>query len=442
MRKVPLKSKNYLNAPIAIIGMGCRFPKANSPAAFWRLLSGGVDAIVETPKDRWDNDLYYDPNPTVPGKTNQRWGGFLEQIDQFDASFFRIPPSEASRMDPQQRLLLEIAWEALEDAGQVAERLAGTRAGVFIGITIGDYLRILGNDPKLINGYTATGNAFGIAANRISYVFDLHGPSMAIDTICSSALLGVHLACHSLRKGESTLALAGGVNIMLSPALAINFTKAGIMAPDGRCKAFDSRANGYVRGEGAGIIILKPLSKALEDRDPIHAIIRGSAVIQDGRTNGLMAPNGQAQRVLLREAYQCSGISPGRVQYVETHGTGTEIGDPIEAMALGEVLSKGRPVGNKCAIGSVKTNIGHLEAAGGIAGLIKVVLSLAHKKIPASLHFKKPNPHIPFNKLPIRVPQSLEPWPDTQSPAIAGVTALSFGGTSVHIVLEEAPKLP
>jgi myxalamid-type polyketide synthase MxaE and MxaD len=427
------------NEPIAIIGTGCRFPGANDPAAFWRLLRDGVDAIREVPADRFDQHAFYDPDPTIPGKMNTRWGGFLEQVDQFDYNFFGISPREASHMDPQQRLLLEVSWEALQDAGQVPERLVGKQAGVFIGIATNDYGRLQWNDLERIDAYAGTGNAMSIAANRISYVFDFRGPSLAIDTACSSSLVAVHLACCSLRNHESTLALAGGVNLILSPAIAIGFTKAGAMAPDGRCKAFDARANGYVRSEGAGIIVLKLLSKARADGDPIYAVIRGSAVNQDGRSNGLMAPNPLAQEAVLREAYRQAGISPDKVQYVEAHGTGTLLGDPIEAKALGAVLGLERPPERLCALGSVKTNLGHLEAAAGIAGLIKVALALRHREIPPSLHFEKPNPHIPFGELPLRVQTTLSPWPAKSGPALAGVSSFGFGGTNAHVVLEEAP---
>jgi len=427
------------NEPIAIIGIGCRFPGANDPVAFWQLLRDGVDAIREVPADRFDQHAFYDPDPATPGKMNTRWGGFLGQVDQFDPNFFGISPREALRMDPQQRLLLEVTWEALQDAGQVPERLVGTQAGVFIGIATNDYGRLQWNDLERIDAYAGTGNAMSIAANRISYLFDFRGPSLAIDTACSSSLVAVHLACCSLRNGESTLALAGGVNLILSPAIAINFTKAGAMAPDGRCKAFDARANGYVRSEGAGVVVLKPLSKAWADGDPIYAVIRGSAVNQDGRSNGLMAPNPLAQEAVLREAYRQAAVSPGKVQYVEAHGTGTFLGDPIEAKALGTVLGVERPPGRRCALGSVKTNLGHLEAAAGIAGLIKVALALRHREIPPSLHFEKPNPHIPFDELPLRVQTTLSPWPAESGPALAGVSSFGFGGTNAHVVLEEAP---
>jgi len=427
------------NEPIAIIGIGCRFPGANDPAAFWQLLRDGVDAIGEVPADRFDQHAFYNPDPAIPGKMNTRWGGFLGQVDQFDPHFFGISPREASSMDPQQRLLLEVTWEALQDAGQASERLVGTQTGVFIGIATNDYGRLQWNDLERIDAYAGTGNAMSIAANRISYVFDFRGPSLAIDTACSSSLVAVHLACCSLRNGESTLTVAGGVNLILSPAIAIGFTKVGAMAPDGRCKAFDARANGYVRSEGAGVVVLKLLSKARADGDPIYAVIRGSAVNQDGRSNGLMAPNPLAQEAVLREAYRQAGVSPGKVQYVEAHGTGTLLGDPIEAKALGAVLGVERPPGQRCALGSVKTNLGHLEAAAGIAGLIKVALALRHREIPPNLHFEKPNPYIPFDELPLRVQTTLSPWPAEPSPALAGVSSFGFGGTNAHVVLQEPP---
>jgi acyl transferase domain-containing protein/acyl carrier protein len=443
----PSSSANGLDAtpevqeePIAIIGIGCRFPGSSGPEAFWKSIRDGVDAITEVPPDRFSVGDLYDPDPSVPGKINSRWGGFVEQVDQFDPQFFGISPREAARMDPQQRLLQEVTWEALEDAGQVPEKIAGSRTGVFVGISNNDYGRIQFSDLHRIDAYAGTGNALSIAANRISYLFDFRGPSIAIDTACSSSLVAIHLACTSLRNQESTLAIAGGVNLILSPAITINFTKAGVMAPDGRCKAFDASANGYVRSEGAGLVVLKPLSRAIADGDPIYAVIRGSAVNQDGRSNGLMAPNPLAQESVLREAYRRANVSPGDVQYVEAHGTGTLLGDPIEAKALGKVLASDRPAGRLCAIGSVKTNIGHCEAAAGIAGLIKVALALKHEEIPASLHFQEPNSHIPFDELPIRVQTRPSPWSEDIGQALAGVSSFGFGGTNAHVVLQQAPQ--
>jgi acyl transferase domain-containing protein/acyl-CoA synthetase (AMP-forming)/AMP-acid ligase II/acyl carrier protein len=427
--------------PIAIIGIGCRFPGADGPEAFWQLLSDGVDAISEIPPDRWDADAFYDPDPSVPGTTVTRRAGFVPGVDQFDFQFFGISPRESAEMDPQQRLLMEVAWEALEDAGQVPERLAGSDTGVFVGISTNDYGDLWAGQPQLVDAYTGTGNAFSIAANRLSYFYDFHGPSMAIDTACSSSLVAVHLACRSLRDGECTVALAGGVNIILSPALMINFTKDRLMAPDGRSKTFDAGADGFVRGEGAGIVVLKPLSRALADNDPIYAVIRGTAINQDGRTNGLIAPSRQAQEAVLAAAYRRAGLSPGTAQYVEAHGTGTFLGDAIEANALGTVLADGRPPGSRCLIGSVKTNIGHLEAAAGVAGLIKVALALRNRAIPPSLNFAEPNPEIPFDSLPVRVARTLTPWPENGGRAVAGVSSFGFGGTNAHAVLTEAPQV-
>ncbi|MCV7384950.1 type I polyketide synthase [Mycolicibacter longobardus] len=426
--------------PIAIVGIGCRFPGADGPEAFWRLLSGEVDATSDVPADRWDVDAFYNPDPAVPGTAVTRRGGFLGQVDQFDFQFFGISPRESAQMDPQQRLLLEVAWEALEDAGQVPDDLAGTRTGVFVGISTNDYGFLRLGQPQLVDAYTGTGNALSIAANRLSYTFDFHGPSLSVDTACSSSLVAVDLACRSLRDGECNMALAAGVNVILSPALAINFSKARVMAPDGRCKTFDADADGYVRGEGAGVVVLKPLSRALEDNDPIYAVIRGSATNSDGRTNGLIAPSGRAQEGVVTEAFRRAGLPAGAVQYVEAHGTGTAIGDAIEANALGTVLAEGRPEGSRCLVGSVKTNIGHLEAAAGIAGLIKVALSLQHRAIPASLNYTEPNPHILFDNLPLEVVRTLTPWP-AASRAVAGVSSFGFGGTNAHVVLTEAPQV-
>ncbi|MDF5718965.1 MAG: SDR family NAD(P)-dependent oxidoreductase [Rhizonema sp. PD37] len=429
--------------PIAIIGIGCRFPGgANSPEAFWKLLKSGVDAITEIPADRWNVDSFYDPSGNKPGKMRTRWGGFIDKIDSFDAEFFGISPREASSMDPQQRLLLEVAWEALEDGGQMPENLAGSKTGVFIGISIGDYYDIQLRDRDSINAYTNLGGVHCITANRISYILDLKGPSMAVDTACSSALVAVHLACQSIWNGESALAIAGGVNAILKPEATIGFSQASMLSPDGRCKTFDERANGYVRAEGAGIVVLKSLSQAQADSDPIYAVIRGSAVNQDGQTNGITVPNRESQELALQDACLKAGVSPELVNYVEAHGTGTPVGDPIEANALGNVLGRDRPAGDYCIIGSVKTNIGHLESASGIAGLIKVALALKHRQIPPSVHFQTPNPKIPFEELRLRVPTTLEPWPNGKGLRIAGVNSFGFGGTNAHVVLAEVPPPP
>jgi acyl transferase domain-containing protein len=426
--------------PIAIVGIGCRFPGASGPEAFWRLLRDGKDAVRDVPASRWDADAFYDPDPSRPGKMNTRRGGFLEDVDRFDPQFFGISPREVRGMDPQQRLLLEVAWEALEDAGQPPEGLAGTATGVFMGVSSFDYYELLTKDPAAFDAYTGTGNLSAVKANRLSYFFDLKGPSMAIDTACSSSLVAVHLACQSLWSGESTLALVGGVHLLLSPGMCVGYAKGGFMAEDGRCKTFDARADGYVRGEGAGVVVLKKLSLAEAHDDRLYAVVLGSAVNQDGASNGITAPNPLAQEAVLEAAYRRAGVSPGLVRYVEAHGTGTKLGDPIEMKALAAVMARGRPAGETCAVGSVKTNIGHLEAGAGIAGLIKVALSLAHRQIPPSLHFETPNPYIPFDEIPLRVQRTLGAWPRGTSPSVAGVSSFGFGGTNAHVVLAEAPE--
>jgi acyl transferase domain-containing protein/acyl-CoA synthetase (AMP-forming)/AMP-acid ligase II/acyl carrier protein len=418
--------------PVAIIGIGCRFPGADGPSAFWQMLCDGADAVIDAPKNRWGAES--------SANMTSRSGGFLDHVDQFDAEFFGISPREASRMDPQQRLLLEVAWEALEDAGQVPDELAGSRTGVFTGVSATEYQHLTLCRPDLIDAYSGTGTSMSIAANRLSYIFDFRGPSMSVDTACSSSLVAIHMACRSLRDGESTLALAGGVNVMLTDGPNVNFSKAGVLAADGRCKTFDAAADGWVRGEGAGIVILKPLSRALADGDQVYAVIRGSAMNQDGRTNGLMAPSRRSQEEVLADAYRRAGVSPGTVQYVETQGLGTLLGDAIEAEALGAVLADGRAPEDPCVIGSVKTNIGHLEAASGVASIIKVALSLRHRIIPPTLNFTKPNPNIPFDTLPLRVAERRLPWPD-RGRAIAGVSAFGFGGTNAHVVLAEPPQV-
>ena len=434
---------NQGKSPIAIIGIGCRFPGgAMDSASFWTFLRNAGNAIVEVPKNRWNLDHYYDPNPHLAGKMITRWGGFLETIDQFDAKFFGISPREALRMDPQQRWLLEVAWEAMEDGGQAPDRMAGTRTGVFIGISSNDYANIQMKGPHDVDMHTNSGSTLSIASGRISYLFDLKGPSLSVDTACSSALVAVNLACNSIWDGQCDTALAGGVNALITPDSTIGFSKASMLSPDGKIFAFDERANGYVRGEGAGIIVLKPLDQALEDRDPIYSVIRASVVNQDGRTSAMTVPGQFSQEAMLYEAYKQAGISPQRVCYMEAHGTGTPVGDPIEVLALGNVLADGRKAGEECVIGSVKTNIGHLESASGIAGLIKAALVLKYGEIPPNLHFENPNPNIPFEKLKLRVPTQLEQLNNGSGPAVVAVNSFGFGGTNAHVVLEEAPAAP
>lgn len=427
--------------PIAIVGMGCRFPQARNLQEYWNLLVQGKDAIQPVPEQRWDIDHFYDPTPGTPGKMSTRWGGFLEKVDEFDADFFGIAPREVIYMDPQQRLLLEVAWEALEHAGAVPEQLAQKSVGVFVGISTSDYHQQLNIAPTAINAYLGTGNAFSIAANRLSYLFDFRGPSLAIDTACSSSLVAVHLACQSLRSGESQLALAGGVNLMLSPELTLVFSQARMMAADGRCKTFDARADGYVRGEGCGVVVLKRLTDAQAAGDRITAIIRSTAINQDGRSNGLTAPNGLAQIQVIQQAQAQAGVRADQISYVELHGTGTALGDPIEAEALGQTVGRGRQPGQACRVGSVKTNIGHLEAAAGIAGMIKVALALQHHQLPPSLHFERANPYIRLDSWGLQVQQTLEDWPPTRQPLMAGVSSFGFGGTNAHGILQEAPPV-
>lgn len=423
---------------IAIIGIGCRFPGVKTPKSFWEILHDGIDTVSKTPKERWDINAFYDPEPATSGKMNTKWGGFLEEVDRFDPSFFGISPREAEHMDPQQRLVLEVTWEALENAGVVPKDLAGSQTGVFMGIGSYDYHKVLCQDLSSIEAYSGTGSSNSIAANRLSYVLNLRGPSVAIDTACSSSLVAVHLASQSLQAGESNLCLVGGVNLILSPDLTITFSQARMLAADGRCKTFDASADGYVRGEGCGVVVLKRLCDALRDGDNIQAVIKGSAVNQDGLTNGLTAPNGLSQQAVIRQALEKSGVKPAQISYVETHGTGTSLGDPIEVNSLKTVLMEGRDVNQSCWIGSVKTNIGHLEAAAGIAGLIKVVLSLQHGEIPPHLHLKQLNPYIEIKNTPIKIPTSLQKWSAIAQPRLAGVSSFGFGGTNAHVVLEEA----
>ena len=425
---------------IAITGIGCRFPGgARGPEAFWNVLRNGIDTITEIPPDRWNIPAYYDAEPGLPGKTNSRWGGFIDGIDQFDPAFFGISPREAAFMDPQQRLLLETAWESIEDAGLVADPAAGSETGVFIGISTHDYSQIQASfsDKTTIDTHSTTGGVLSIAANRISYLFNFRGPSFAVDTACSSSLVAVHLACRSLKNGECSTALAGGVNAILVPDTYVGFSKMSMLSPDGRCKAFDARGNGFVRGEGAGVIVLKPLSAAIADGDRIYAVIRGSAVNQDGRTSSLTVPGREAQKRLIREACRDAGIDPLEIDYVEAHGTGTAVGDPIEASAIGAVIGENR-TGRACVIGSVKTNIGHLEAGSGIAGIIKTALVLHHGEVPPNLHFETPNPDIDFKKWMLRVPVAAENLP--REDAVAAINSFGFGGTNAHAVLQRAPR--
>jgi amino acid adenylation domain-containing protein len=428
----------------AVVGMACRFPGgARNPKAFWDLLKRGFDAVTQTPPDRWDSEAFFDSDPATAGKMNTRWGAYLDEVDQFDAGFFGIPPQEAARMDPQQRLLLEVGWEAFESAGQTQDSLAGSRSGVFVGILShsSDYYWMQLADLNTVNVYTSTGTAHSIMANRLSYQFNLQGPSMAIDTACSSSLVAVHLAIQSLRNRDCDLALAGGVQVLLGPQNTVVLAKLNMMSPDGHCKAFDSRANGFVRGEGCGLVVLKRLADAVADGDQILAIIRGSAVNQDGRSNGITAPNGLSQKALLRDALKNGAVHASQVTYIETHGTGTSLGDPIEVEALSAVIGKERQSEQPCFLGSVKTNVGHLEAAAGIAGMIKAVLCLQHRWIPPIVHFEKLNPHISLEDTRFVIPTEGREWNAGAEKRFAGVSSFGFGGTNAHVVLEEAPEI-
>ncbi|PKT67605.1 hypothetical protein CW362_39520, partial [Streptomyces populi] len=421
--------------PIAVVGMACRLPAAPDPAAFWRLLSEGVDAVGEAPADRWPDEA-----GTLTGAA--RYGAYLDRIDTFDPGFFGISPHEARAMDPQQRLMLELSWEALEDAAIVPASLGGSGTGVFVGAIWDDYRSVVTRaGTASFNQHTMTGMGRGLIANRVSYTLGLRGPSMTVDAAQASSLVAVHLACESLRRGESRVALAGGVNLIAAPEGMAASTSFGALSPDGRCHTFDARANGYVRGEGGALVVLKPLEQARADGDFVYCVIRGSAVNNDGATDGLTVPSAPAQTELLRAACRQADVAPGDVQYVELHGTGTAVGDPIEAAALGTAFGAGvgRAADNALLVGSAKTNIGHLEGASGVVGLVKTALAIRHRKLPPSLNFVTPNPKIAFDELSLRVQVGLTPWPRPDGPIVAGVSSFGMGGTNCHVVLCDAP---
>ncbi|WP_263167450.1 type I polyketide synthase [Streptomyces sp. SCSIO ZS0520] len=427
--------------PIAIIGMAGRFADATSPAQLWDMLLEGRDAISDIPPERYDIDAVFDPAPRTPGRTVSRWGGLLRDIDLFDAEFFGVSPREADRMDPQQRLLLEVAYEALEDAGQPLPRIAGTDTGVFIGQLGGDYWHLQYDNREQLDLYAMTGAASrAITSGRLSYAFDLRGPSFTVDTACSSALVAVHNAVQAIRLGECPLAIAGGVNLVLLPEEGVVYSGAGMLASDGRCKFADASGDGFVRSDGIGAVILKPLSTALADGDRVRAVIRGSAVGNDGQSSGyLVTPAVEGQRDVLRRAYANAGVDPADIDYIEAHGTGTSVGDPVELEALAGIVGPRTP-DERCLVGSVKTNVGHAEAAAGIVGLIKAVLCLEHGTVPPNLHLKNPNPAVDWDKLPLTIPTRATPLPDRDRPAVAGVSSFGFSGTNAHLVLEAAPE--
>ncbi len=423
--------------PIAIVGMGCRFPGGvDSPAGLWDLLRHGVDAITEIPADRWDREAWYDPDPEAPDKTTIRHGGFIDDVAGFDAGLFRISPREARCMDPQHRLLLEVAWQALENAGQDPQRLMGTNTGVFIGFMNNDYASLA--ELAELEGHLATGNGISNAVGRLSFALGIHGPSVALDTACSSSLVAIHSAVESLRKRECDLALAGGVSLILSPGLTILMSKLGGLALDGHCKTFDAAADGYVRSEGCGVLVLKRLSEAQRDRDRIVAVIRGSAVNHGGRSGGFSQPNARAQQALLREALARSQTLPQQVSYLEAHGTGTPLGDPIEYRAAAAVYSNGRGANTPLHIGSIKTNIGHAEAAAGVAGVMKVALALQARQIPPHLNLNNLNPEIDLSAIPAHIPTALTPWEPIGGRRIAAVSGFGMSGINAHLIIEEA----
>jgi acyl transferase domain-containing protein len=438
-----LSAQTRDNEPIAIVGMGCRFPGgANSPASLWSLLSSGVDTVGEIPPERWDVDAYYDPDPATPGKMYTRAGAFLQGVDRFDADFFGISPRETKALDPRHRLLLETSWAALEDAGIVPASLVDTKTGVFVGIGSSDYAyrgyaTLEGTNWEDVSAYAGTGTDVSFSAGRLSYVLGLQGPSLALDTACSSSLVALHLACQSLRASECRVALAGGVSLNLWPLGYVFLSRSRALAADGRCKTFSAQADGFGRGEGCGVLVVKRLSDAQADGDRIWAVVRGSAVAHDGPSSGLTAPNGTSQAQVIREALRVAGVRPEELHYVEAHGTGTQLGDPIEVEALAAV-HRGRT--EPLRIGSLKTNLGHLEAAAGVAGVMKTVLSMWHGQIPAHLHAEELNPNIAWDELPVRVTRAPEAWPSNDAPRRAGVSAFGMSGTNAHVVLEGMPR--
>ena len=440
-RRLAEQDKN-INEPIAVVGIGCRFPGgADDPNSFWKLLTDGRDAVGPFPADRFELGNLREPGPDGKGRIYVDCGGFLdEDISRFDAQFFGISQREANALDPQQRILLEIAWEALEHAGQNPDDLVGSKTGVFLGLASSDYRQVVVREGNLANFnlYFITGNAFSTASGRVSYLMGLNGPSLTVDTACSASLTALHYACQSLRTGESNTALAGGMNLVLSPEDLLAYCNATMLSPTGRCRSFDRTADGFILSEGGGVVVLKRLSDAVKDDNTIYAVIRGSAVNQDGASNGMTAPNSLAQEKLIRETLATAKLSASDIGFIEAHGSGTPLGDPIEFQALSSVF--GERSHNPLVVGCVKSNIGHCAAAAGIAGLIKSVLSVYHKKIPANLHFKDPNPLIPWDKISVKVPTVNVDWSPKNGICRAGVSSFGVSGTNAHVVLEEPPR--
>ncbi len=426
------------DAPVGIVGLACRFPGAPNEHAFWRLLAEGRDGVTEVPADRWQASALYHPDPSVPGRMTTRWGGFLEGLGRFDPAFFDLAPREAARMDPQHRLLLEVAFRALEDAGLPLLAIRASKTGVFVALCQSDYARIAAADRDRIDAYSGFGSQRALAANRLSYWLDARGPSLIVDTACSSSLVAIHLACRSLLARECDRAIVAASNLILAPEDTIAMSKWGMMAADGRCKTFDARADGFVRGEGCGALVLERLADGLARGSAPRAVIRGTAVNQDGRSNGLTAPNPAAQSALITQALADAGVAASHISYLEAHGTGTALGDPIEVQALTDAFQGAGPEAG-CVIGAVKTNVGHLEAAAGLAGVIKTVLSLEHEEIPPNLHFESQNPRFSLAGTPFELATMRVPWPRGAKPRIAGVSSFGMGGTNGHVIIEEAP---
>merc|ERR1719171_1413474 len=443
MATLPMQMSDFSVASseaLAVLGMACRFPgRSDTPEVFWAKLLEKTNGVVEIPGSRWDVDEVFDPQPGAVGKMYVRRAAFIDDIELFAASFFGISAAEAKTMDPQQRLLLEVTYDAFYRAGDDRRTLMGLMGGVFVGQCNNDWGRIdWGTTSDKMNPFTGTGMSASISANRISYTLGLKGPSMTVDTACSSSLVALDNAVQALRRGRCSMANAVGVNLNLIPGPFIACCQANMLSAEGYCKTFDASANGYARGEGCGAVVLKRLSDAQRDGDEIHAVIRATAVNQDGRSSSLTAPNGPSQQEVIRTALQEAQIQPAEVDYVECHGTGTALGDPIEVGALKAVLSQGRRAEDPVVLGAVKSNIGHLEGAAGVAGLIKAVLALQHRKVPPNLHFTELNPHIDVEGFPCVFPTEVVPLKEGKK-LVAGLSSFGFGGTNAHVILEEAP---
>lgn len=442
-----MTTTSNMDGDIAVIGIDCRFPGAFDAAQFWDNLAGGVNSIREIPPGRFDWRRYFG-DPREPNKTNSKWGGFIEDVDKFDSDFFHVSPTEAQLMDPQQRLMLELCWGCLEDAGYLPGSLAGSDTGVFVGVAGLDYRELLEARLPSVEAHRSTGNYLSLVANRVSYFLDLRGPSIPYDTACSSALYALHYAAQSVSRGETGMALVAGINVILTPSTFISFSKTGMLSPTGQCRTFDAGADGYVRGEGGGVILIKSLNKAIADGDHIYGVIKGSAINHGGRSQTLTSPNAFAQSQVIQDAYKRAGISPDRVSYIEAHGTATPKGDPLEITGLKRAWRylerhfNVKASEGTCAIGALKTNIGHLETASGIAGIIKVLLAFKHRQLPPLVNFSQLNPNIELGGSPFYLVKALQDWQASGRPGeaaralVAGVSSFGFGGTNAHVVLQ------